>query len=107
MSKMIDKMIMLGAVQVAGVDPDGQFRYSLRGSINDIMPDLYKVHMEEVHETMMHFWEMGFVEFLDMDRAAPRIKLTPKIMDRSAIERLNDDDREALRQLIQTFNNNS
>jgi hypothetical protein len=103
MSKMIDKMIMLGAVQIAGVDKNGNFRYSLSGTIKDILPELYKVHLDGVHEQMMHFWELGYVEFIDMDRAAPRIRLTPRVFDREAVSRLNNEDREALFSLMQVF----
>lgn len=106
MSKMMDKMIMLGAVQVVGVNEDGQFRYSLNGTIEDIMPELYRVHIDEVHDTVMHFWELGYVEFMDMDRAAPKIKLTQKVLDKDAVDSLDEEDREALFNLMQIFRKN-
>ena len=103
MSKMMDKMIMLGAVQIAGVNQKGEFRYSLAGSLDKVLPELYKAHIDEVHEQMLHFWELGFVEFLDMDRSSPRIKLTRKVMDRDAVEKLDEDLQDALFNLIKAF----
>jgi hypothetical protein len=106
MSKMMDKMIILGAVQIAGVRKDGNFTYSLNGSVKDILPELYKVHLDNVHEQMMHFWELGYLEFVDMDRAAPQIKLTPMIFTMDSDDRLSDEDYEALLNLMQIFRKN-
>jgi hypothetical protein len=103
MSKMMDKMIILGAVEVAGVNEKGELRYSLSGSLDKVLPDLYRAHIDEVHEQMLHFWELGFVEFLDMDRSAPRIKLTRKVMDQDAVEKLDEEHQEALFNLINAF----
>lgn len=106
MSRMMDKMIILGAVEVAGVNENGELRYSLAGSLDKVLPQLYQAHIDEVHETMLHFWELGFVEFLDVDRSAPRIKLTPKVMDQDAIEKLEEEDQELLYNLIRAFRTN-
>lgn len=104
MSDELDQMMLHGGVEVAGVDSKGNILYSLVGNLEeDILPKIYETHVDRVHQEMMHFWELGFIEFMDMDRAAPSARLTPKIFDRASINALSESDQETLNRLIYIF----
>lgn len=103
MSQYLDQMMIHGAVETAGVDDKGNILYSLVGDLDSVLTTMTEAHRDIVHSDMMHFWELGFVEFLDMDRSAPKARLTPKIMDGAAIDRLSEEDQETLQRLINIF----
>lgn len=103
MSSHLDQMMILGAVETAGVDNRGNILYNLIGDMDDILIKMADVHRDLVHKDMMHFWELGFVEFIDMDRSSPRARLTEKIFDKTAIDRLSEEDQDTLQRLMSIF----
>lgn len=103
MSQHLDQMMMRGAVETAGVDSRGNILYNLIGNLDSVLIAIESAHRELVHHEMMHFWELGFVEFLDMDRSSPRARLTDKIFDRNAIENLSEEDQDTLQRLMKVF----
>lgn len=85
----IEDLILSGAVEVSGIDPEtGEFLYNFTDKMKEVLPDLYNLHMNEVHNEIMYFWEKGFVELDDMMAKNPKVKLTDKAFDPEAIAEL-------------------
>lgn len=75
----IDDLILAGAVEVAAIDQNtGEFLYQFTDKLPFIMPELYKKHIEKMHEDIMYFWERGFLNVDDFSLDNPKISLTPK-----------------------------
>jgi hypothetical protein len=93
----INDLILNGAVEISGVDSEtGELLYTFTPKMREILPELYKEHLQYVNEQIMHFWQMGFVEFDDMFKANPKVFLTDKAFDEEAIDALSDQDRYTL-----------
>lgn len=85
----IEALILSGAIEIAGIDSKtGQALYQFNPIIKDIMPDLYREHLNEVNRDIMGLWEKGFlnVDFLDED---PLVKLTNKAFDDTEVQNLS------------------
>ena len=85
----IEDLILAGAVEVAGIDSTtGEFLYQFTDKLKDVLPDLYKAHIANVHNEVMFFFEHGFVDILDMTEQNPVVKLTPKAFDENELSKL-------------------
>ena len=85
---IIDDLILQGALEVAGIDSNtGEFLYSVTPKLKDIMPDLYKEHLDSVNRDIMALWERGFID-MDFYEDNPIINITPKASDDDEVKRL-------------------
>lgn len=95
----VDYLILNKGLEVAGVDAKtGELLYSFTPKIKELMPELYKAHINHVNSELMTMWEKGFVniDFLSDD---PKITLTPKAFDKEEISRLSEDHRWAVEEI--------
>lgn len=93
----IEDLILAGAVEVSGIDPEtGEFLYNFTGKMKEVLPELYNMHINQVHDEIMYFWERGFVELDDMTAKNPRVRLTEKAFDVEAIAELSKEKMMAL-----------
>jgi hypothetical protein len=85
----IEALILTGAIEIVGIDQKtGQPLYRFNQSIQKIMPELYKEHLNEINRDIMGLWEKGFlnVDFLEED---PSVTLTDKAFDDTQIEQIS------------------
>jgi hypothetical protein len=88
-SKIIDNLILEGGIEVAGVDPEtGEMLYSFTPKVKEIMPELYKEHLNEVNRDVMRLWENGFLE-VDLLSEDPIVVLTDKAFSDEEIEKIS------------------
>lgn len=98
-NNMIEKLILAGALEVAGIDSeDGSMLYSFTPKIQEIMPDLYHEHINKVNSEILNLWERGYVniDFLSDD---PKVTPAQKSFNKDDISRLNKQDRWYLEEL--------
>lgn len=104
MEYSLDELIMMGAVEVAGVHENtGEILYNITDKMNDVLPILYNRFMEQVHKKVMYFWEQGFLEFDDMTKDNPSISLTAKAMDDEELIKLPTEKLIEFEMLINAF----
>lgn len=87
--EMIEVLILSGALEVAALDEKtGQPLYAFGPKIKEIMPELYKEHLNEVNRDVMRLWENGFlnIDFMDED---PQVTLTDKAFNDDEIEKIS------------------
>jgi len=92
----IDMLIATGAIEKSGVDPiSGNPTYVFSPLIQEIMPELYEEHLNEINRNIMALWEKRFVdmELLDND---PKVTLTDKAFDDHEIEQISREEQIAL-----------
>lgn len=96
----IDSLILSGVVEVAAVDTEtGEFLYSFTDKFKEIMPELYEIHINYIHNEVMYFWEKGLVHIDDITSENPVVSLTEKAFDEDAISQLSKSKQESLNEI--------
>jgi uncharacterized protein YjgD (DUF1641 family) len=97
---MINKLILDGGLEVAAVDNDsGELLYSFTPKIKEIMPELYKEHMQDVNSQVMNLWQKGFIN-LDLFTSDPVITLTLKALNKEEVKTLSKQERWSLFEIV-------
>lgn len=104
MEYSLDELIMMGAVEVAGVhENSGEILYNITDKVQEVLPDLYNKFMNQIHQKVMYFWEKGFLEFDDMTKENPSIRLTAKAMDDDELSQLSIEKLLEFQSLVNAF----
>ena len=95
----VDYLILNKGLEVAGVDSKtGELLYAFTPKIKELMPELYKAHMNHVNSELMFMWEKGFVNINFLEEN-PRVTLTPKAFDEIEVSQLSKDHQWAIEEL--------
>ena len=94
----IEKLILAGGIQIAGVDEKGELLYQFTPKIKNINENLYKDHLNFVNSEVMKLWESGFVE-IDLFATEPMVTLTYKAFLPDAISTLTDQQKWSLEEI--------
>ena len=94
--EIMNKLILDGALEVSAMDQEtGELLYSFTPKIKDVMPELYKEHMQTVNKDIMSLWEKGFVN-MDFFVEDPTITLTDKAFDINLVKNLSKQEQWSL-----------
>ena len=97
--EMMEFLILQGGLEVSGVDSKtGEFLYSFTPKIKEIMPELYKDHLDSINREVMNLWEQGYI-YLDLLEEDPIISLTEKALDSNAIAQLSTEEQWCLSEI--------
>jgi hypothetical protein len=100
----MEELILNGVVEVAGVDSEtGEFLYNFTPKLREVMPELWNERLDFIHEEVMYFWELGFLDVGEMDTKNPIIFLTEMALDEEEISKLPTDKQESLREIKRLF----
>jgi hypothetical protein len=98
-NEMIEKLILDGALEVAGVDSeDGSLLYSFTSKIEQVMPELYHDHLNRVNAEILSLWERGYVD-IDFLAEEPIVTITNKSFDPVEMSKLRKQDVWAIEEL--------
>ena len=104
MDYSIEDLILKGAIEVSGVDEfSGELLYNFTPQAKEIMPELFKDHMEKVYRAIMFFWEKGYMEIKNITEPKPIVLLTEKAFDEDALDELPRDARRTLEEIKRGF----
>lgn len=95
---LIDK----GAVSFEGFSEDGEPLYRFTEKLEEVAPDLYKMHTSMLNTEIMALWEKGFVE-MDLFEDNPTVKLTKKSFDKQEVNLLNDTLKDFLKEIKRIY----
>ncbi len=97
--EMMEFLMLQGAIEIAGVDSKtGEFLYSFTPKIKEVMPELYKDHLDSINKEVMNLWEKGYI-YLDLLEEDPIISLAPKALDGDEIVRLSIEEQWCLTEI--------
>ena len=86
---MIEALILCGALEIVALDEKtGQPLYGFGPNIKEIMPELYKQHLQDVNKDIMVLWEKGFLD-IDLLSDNPTVILTDKAFIDEEIEKIS------------------
>jgi hypothetical protein len=98
--QLIEKLILDGGLEAVAIDQEsGELLYSFTPKIQELMPNLYNEHLNEVNANVMNLWEKGFVN-VDFFAQDPLITLTEKAIDSKSISELSKQERWNLFEVI-------
>jgi len=98
-NEMIEKLILEGGLEVAGVDSeDGSLLYSFTSKIKELMPELYNDHLNRVNSEILSLWERAYVD-IDFLAKEPVVTLTDKSFDPVEMSKLRKQDVWAIEEL--------
>ena len=96
----IDSLILAGVIEVAALDSEtGELLYSFTDKFKEMMPELYEIHINYIHNEVMYFWEKGIVYIDDITSKNPIVSLTEKAFDEETISSLSDSKKESLEEI--------
>jgi len=98
-NEMIEKLILEGAMEVAGVDAEnGELLYSFTPKIQQVMPELYHDHLNRTNAEILSLWERGYVD-IDFLAKEPIVRLANKSFDPVEMSKLRKQDVWAIEEL--------
>jgi hypothetical protein len=68
--------IEIGAVDIAGIEEDGQFIYQINESAKDLAPELWQAHNDHIDSSLLKLFEEGMIEISYNEDLEVSIKLT-------------------------------
>lgn len=99
----IDQLILLGALEVAGIDIEsGDPIYNFTEKLMDISPELYKEVSLYFSRETMYLWSDGFLN-MDVTQKNPIVKITSKAFDEEEVLKLSKEQQYTLREIIRVI----
>ena len=96
----IEKLILAGALEVAGIDMDtGDPVYNFTEKLIDVSPELHSEVSTYFSRETMTLWQEGFLD-MDITEKNPIVRLTQKALDEIEVANLNKDKQYTLKEII-------
>ncbi len=98
--KIIEDLILNGALEIAGIDiKTGEPVYNFTNKLKDINPELDNEIKTFFSQEMMFLWENGFIE-MDVTEQDPIVNLTPKAFDIEEVSKLDKEKQYTLKDIV-------
>jgi hypothetical protein len=85
--ELVDKLILSGALEPAGIDENGDMLFSFTEKLAQIDPKLYEGLMDAFYEDVKFLWVHGFLD-MDITSSNPKVRLTERAFDINAVSKL-------------------
>lgn len=74
--ELLDYYLEIGAIEVAGIEDDGEFIFAITDKAKDIAPELWEAHQDHVDNSLLELYEMGLVNVTYDENLNPIFELT-------------------------------
>jgi hypothetical protein len=91
----IDHLIAVGALELTGIDENGEPRYLVTERCKEMYPDVYSEFMLDVGEFINRMWQIDMVD-LRFEENEILVKLTENTFNKERVAELSPEDREQL-----------
>lgn len=103
-SEMLEKLILDGSVEVAGVDIEsGSFVYNFTPQLQENNPEIFDSVMSIFYSIVLQLWERGYLD-IDLEEEDPLIMLTDKGENLEDLDNLDKMQKEVLKSIVKHFN---
>jgi DNA-binding PadR family transcriptional regulator len=93
---ILDRLILDGMVEVAGIDSDtGDMLYSFTEKAREELPEVRDAAEAYFNSIIMYFWENDFIS-MNLEDENPVVRLKDKAFDESQVELLSSEMKTAL-----------
>ena len=69
--------ISIGAIEVAGIDADGEFIFEITERAREVAPELWQAHEQHVDQSLLRMFEMGLVDVTYDENLEAHLELIP------------------------------
>jgi len=95
----IEDLILSGAVEVAGVDPDtGEMLYNFTEKLKDVNPILHREVNNLFNAHVMRLWELDLID-MNVTLENPTVRLTKKAFHPSCLSKLSEEEKYTLSEI--------
>jgi hypothetical protein len=102
-SKIIEDLILQGALEVAGIDLDtGEPLYNFTNKLQSINPELHNEFSKYFSSETIALWEYGFLD-MDITDINPVVRVTKKAFDPESVAKLNKGHQYTLKEIIRVL----
>ena len=99
----LDKMILDGLVEVAGIDANtGEMLYSFTSKAAEVLPGLAAEAENFFQRVIMYFWENEFIS-MDVTEESPTVTITEKALDPAEVKKLSAEYQQALNLILEAL----
>lgn len=70
--------IEIGAVELAGMDEDGEFIFQITPKAEEVAPELWESHRQHVDRSLVDLYERGLISVTYDDNLEALIEITPE-----------------------------
>lgn len=88
--EVLEKLILDGIVEFAGVDKNGELLYSFSPDIEEKAPGIFELMMDMRMRDIRDLWALGFLK-MDITSENPTVTITEKAFDEESLSSLNED----------------
>ena len=81
MDEILEYYIEIGAIEIAGVDKEGEILFSITEKAKEIAPELWESHQTHVDNTLVELYKKGLIEVEYDENLEAKIKLSPEAME--------------------------
>ena len=71
----------IGAIEVMGIEDDGEFIFKITDSAKELAPELWKAHEDHVNSTLLELYEKGLINVSYDESLEAIIEITPEGMN--------------------------
>ena len=98
----IDHLIAIGALELVGIDPDGEPRYLITQRCKEIYPDIYNEFMLDVGEFINKMWQLDMID-LRFTEEEILVRLNENTLNSEKLQELSEEDRTQLLLIIDQY----
>jgi hypothetical protein len=71
----------IGAIEVMGIEDDGEFIFKITDSAKELAPELWEAHEDHVNSTLLELYEKGLINVSYDESLEAIIEITPEGMN--------------------------
>ena len=71
----------IGAIEVVGIEDDGEFIFKINDSAKNLAPELWDAHEDHVNSTLLELYEKGLINVSYDESLEAIIEITPEGMN--------------------------
>jgi hypothetical protein len=76
MDEIMEYYLEIGAIEVSGVDKDGEILFCITEKAKELAPELWQSHQEHIDETLIDLYKKGLIEIEYNENLEAGIKLS-------------------------------
>jgi hypothetical protein len=85
--EMLEKLILDGAAEFAGLSENGEMLYSFTPELANIEPSIYSQIMDLQRQELLFLWVKGFIS-MDITEDNPIVNITDRALDDGEVNKL-------------------
>jgi len=76
MDEIMDYYLEIGAIEISGVDKDGEILFSITEKAKELAPELWQSHQEHIDNTFIDLYKKGLIDVEYDENLEAGIKLS-------------------------------